>query len=75
MISLNRKLASLADVLATQYDKPYSPSGEISTLIHQYDQTISQVEALARALEKRGSFWQRLGQTLLPWTRTATTPK
>lgn len=69
IISLNRQLTSISDVLKEQMASTNRSSVEVGTLINQYDQTISEIEQLADILRNRKSWREKASEAIVKSVR------
>jgi hypothetical protein len=65
LVSMNRQLGTLADVLSDQMNRATPSSVEVSTLITQYDQTVKQVEQIAETYRNQQSWRERWSEAIM----------
>jgi hypothetical protein len=65
MISLNRRLSTLQEVMQDQMSHAAPSSVEMSTLVNQYDQTLKQLEHLSDHYKNKKSWRERWGDNIM----------
>jgi hypothetical protein len=65
MISLNRRLSTLQEVMQDQMSHSAPSSVEMSTLVNQYDQTLKQLEHLSAHYKNKKSWRERWGDNIM----------
>lgn len=65
MISLNRRLSTLQEVMQDQMSHSAPSSVEMSTLVNQYDQTLKQLEQLSAHYKNKKSWRERWGDNIM----------